>query len=74
MNEVTNINNRRKEFIVNNLSSINGDLKVDEKTKSDRKWFQYLGIQYIHFVKETTEKIDLNRHLNTNLQKSVSKL
>ena len=30
MHDVTNINNRRKEFIVKTLSSINGDLKVDE--------------------------------------------
>ena len=30
MHDVTNINNRRKEFIVKKLSSINGDLKVDE--------------------------------------------
>ena len=38
------------------ISSTDEYLKVDDKRKSVRKWFQYLGIQNVYFVKETTEK------------------
>ena len=57
------------------ISSTDEYLKVDDKRKSVRKWFQYLGIQNVYFVKETTEKMELNRHLNPNpnIQKSVLK-
>ena len=69
IHEVTKINNRRKEVITKKLSSSDGDVKVDDKRKSDRRWFQYLGIQHVHFVKETTEKDGIESTSNSKSSK-----
>ena len=56
MHEFTKIDNRREELIAIKISSTDWVLKVDDRRKFDREWFQYLEIQYVHFVKESTEK------------------
>ena len=48
----------------------NGDLIVDGKRKFEHKWIQYLGIQYVHFVKESTKKYGIEL---TSKSKSTKK-
>ena len=51
MNKENNVDDNRHELdYVKKISDVN------EETVNKSKWFQYLGIQCVHFVKETVEK------------------